>query len=51
MFSLYSMFSFDGMLSGFTGTLGVTHVASVCVGLFQDSHAAVVHAGERQHLL
>lgn len=32
MFSLYSMFSFDGMLSGFTGTLGVTHVASVASG-------------------
>jgi iron complex outermembrane receptor protein len=32
MFSLYSMFSFDGVLSGFTGTLGATHVASVWSG-------------------
>lgn len=32
MFSLYGMFSFGGMLSGFTGTLGATHVASVWSG-------------------
>ena len=35
MFSVYSMFSFDGLLSGFTGTLGVTHVASVFSGFSQ----------------
>jgi iron complex outermembrane receptor protein len=32
MFSLYGMFSFGGVLSGFTGTLGATHVASVWSG-------------------
>lgn len=35
MFSLYSMFSFGGILSGFTGTLGATHVASVYSGFSQ----------------
>ena len=32
MFSLYAMFSFDGMLSGLTGTVGTTHVDSVYSG-------------------
>ncbi len=37
MFSLYGMFSFEGMLSGFTGTLGATHVASVWSGFSRRS--------------
>jgi iron complex outermembrane receptor protein len=32
MYSAYAMFSFDGVLSGFTGTIGATHVASVFSG-------------------
>ena len=32
MFSVYAMFSFDGVLSGLTGTLGATHVDSVYTG-------------------
>jgi iron complex outermembrane receptor protein len=33
MFSVYAMFSFDGMFSGFTGTLGMTNVDSVYSGI------------------
>lgn len=36
MFSVYGMFSFGGLLSGFTGSLGATHVASVWSGFSQS---------------
>ena len=36
MFSVYAMFSFDGILSGVTGTLGATHVDSVYTGFAKN---------------
>lgn len=36
MFSVYAMFSFDGLLSGFTGTVGTTHVDSVYTGFAKN---------------
>jgi iron complex outermembrane recepter protein len=36
MFSLYAIFSFDGMLSGFTGSVGATHVDSVFTGFAKN---------------
>jgi iron complex outermembrane recepter protein len=36
MYSLYAMFSFDGMLSGVTGTIGATHVGEVYSGFAKN---------------
>ncbi len=36
MYSLYAMFSFDGMFSGLTGTIGATHVGEVYSGFAKN---------------
>ena len=36
MFSVYAMFSFDGMLSGLTGSIGATRVAEVYTGFAKN---------------